>query len=281
MSHPLKCRISDSLWTALQREQERTGDSLSHIVQQALAEALDLQHHSLFQVSTIGAVVKGVFDGCTSVGDLKRHGDFGLGTFDNLDGELIMLDGHCYRAVAEGVTSEVDDDWSVPFATVTRFTADQTASIEDIASLEQLLERLDAIRPSQNLFVGLRIEGLFDRIDMRAAYKAKPGVDLVEATSNQSEYGFDSIEGTLVGMWTPEYAKAIGVPGYHLHFLSSDRTKGGHVLGLKAARLAVSMHLETDIHIGIPETHAFLEADLQDDPDAALDVAEKGFVRDR
>lgn len=281
MSHSLNCRVSDSLWNALLREQERTGDSLSHIVQQALAEALDLEHHSLFQVSTSGAVVKGVFKGCTSVGDLKRHGDFGLGTFDDLDGELIMIDGHCYRAVAEGATSEVGDDWSVPFATVTRFTADRTASFDSIVSLEQLEERLDALRPSQNVFVGLRIEGLFDRIDMRAACKAKPGEGLVEATSHQSEYGFDTIEGTLVGMWTPDYAKAIGVPGYHLHFLSKDRTKGGHVLGLRATRLDVSIHLETDIHIGIPETHAFLEADLQEDPGAALDVAEKGFVRDR
>jgi acetolactate decarboxylase len=179
------------------------------------------------------------------------------------------------------VTGEVDDDCPVPFATVTRFSSDQTATINAIDSLETLQTRLDALRPSQNVFVGLRVDGLFERIDMRAACKARPGEGLVEATGHQSKYGFDAIEGTLVGMWTPEYAKAIGVPGYHLHFLSKDRTRGGHVLGLRAARLDVAMHLETDIHIGIPETHAFLEADLQGDPAADLDVAEKGFVRDR
>ena len=281
MSHPLKCRISDSLWQALQREVERTGDSLSHVVQHALSEALDLEHHSLFQVSTSGAVVKGVFKGCTSVADLKSHGDFGLGTFEDLDGELIMLDGHCYQAGAGGNTIEAQDSWLVPFATVTRFAADRTVEVDDVGSLDELQQKLDILRPSQNIFVGLRIEGLFERIDMRAACKAQPGEGLVEATSHQSEFGFDDIEGTLVGVWTPAYAKAIGVPGYHLHFLSKDLSKGGHVLAVKAKRLSASLHLETDLHVGIPETHAFLEADLQDDPSGELNVAEKGFVKDR
>ncbi|MCP4316399.1 MAG: acetolactate decarboxylase [Hyphomicrobiales bacterium] len=281
MSHRLKCRISDSLWDALQRETARTGDSLTHMVQHALSEALGLEHHSLFQVSTSGAVVKGVFKGCTSVGDLKSHGDFGLGTFEDLDGELIMLDGHCCQAGAGGVTVEAEDSWLVPFATATRFSADRIVDIDAIASLETLQKKLDGLRPSQNIFVGFRIEGQFERIDMRAACKAMPGEGLIEATSHQSEFGFDNIEGTLVGFWTPAYAKAIGVPGYHLHFISSDHSKGGHVLGVKAARLSASLHLETDIHVGIPETTAFLEADLQDDPSSALDVAEKGFVRDR
>ncbi|MEX3010807.1 acetolactate decarboxylase [Hoeflea sp. TYP-13] len=281
MSHRLKCRISDSLWDALQRETARTGDSLSHTVQHALSEALGLEHHSLFQVSTSGAVVKGVFKGCTSVGDLKSHGDFGLGTFEDLDGELVMLDGLCYQAGAGGVAAMAEDSWLVPFATATRFSADRTAVFDGIDTLETLQEKLDGLRPSQNIFAGLRIDGLFDRIDMRAACKAQPGEGLVEATSHQSEFGFDNIEGTLVGFWTPAYAKAIGVPGYHLHFISNDRTKGGHVLGLRAKRLTASLHLETDIHVGIPETQAFLEADLQDDPSKDLDVAEKGFVRDR
>ncbi|MEM6462245.1 MAG: acetolactate decarboxylase [Pseudomonadota bacterium] len=281
MSHCLRCRVSNSLWHALQDEASRTGSSISHVVQSALSQALDLEHHSLFQVSTSGAVVKGVFKGCTSVADLKSHGDFGLGTFEDLDGELIMLDGRCYQAVADGVTREADDNWLVPFATVTRFRADHSAEIERIASLNELEQTLDRLRPSQNIFVGLRIEGVFERVDMRAACKALPGESLVEATSHQSEFGFDNIEGTLVGVWTPAYAKAIGVPGYHLHFLSKDRSRGGHVLDVKADRLSAAMHLETDIHIGIPETRSFLEADLRDDPSKALDVAEKGFVRDR
>lgn len=281
MSHHLSCRISDSLWQALRAEADRTGHSMSHIVQQALSSSLDLEHHSIFQVSTTGAIVKGVFDGCTTVGDLKSHGDFGVGTFENLDGEMMMLDGHCYQAVADGVTIEADDSWQVPFATVTRFRADRTEQIDGIDDLDSLQKRLDALRPSDNLFVGIRLDGVFDRVDMRSASKALPGEGLVEATSHQSEFGFDRIEGTIVGFWTPAFAKALNVAGYHLHFISADRTKGGHLLGVKAGKLTASLHLETDFHVSIPETETFLQADLQDDPSKALDVAEKGFVRDR
>ncbi|MCR9136103.1 MAG: acetolactate decarboxylase [Alphaproteobacteria bacterium] len=281
MSHHLNCRVSDSLWQALRAEAERTGHSISHIVQEALSSALDLEHHSIFQVSTTGAIVKGVFGGCATVADLKSHGDFGLGTFENLDGEMMMLDGHCYQAVADGVTTEAGDTWQVPFATVTRFRADQSKVIEEISDLDTLQIRLDELRPSQNVFVGLRLDGLFERIDMRAACRAQPGEGLVEATSHQSEFSFENIQGTIIGFWTPTFAKALNVAGYHLHFLSADRTVGGHVLGVKAKKLTAALHLETDFHVGIPETEAFLKADLQEDPTAALDVAEKGFVRDR
>ncbi len=281
MAHRLDSRISDSLWQALQTEVERTGHSLSHVVQHALSESLGIEHHSLFQVSTTGAVVKGIFQGCTTVGDLKEHGDFGLGTYEDLDGELVMLDGHCYQAISDGVIVEARDSWRVPFATVTRFSADQSVSVSAIDEIDTLYRQLDDLRPSENIFVGLRIDGLFDQIDMRAACKAAPGEDLVAATSHQSEYSLKNIRGTIVGFWTPSFAKALNVAGYHIHFISADRKFGGHVLGVKAAQLDVAMHLETDFHIGIPETQAFLEADLQEDPSAALDVAEKGFVRDR
>lgn len=281
MSHHLSCRVSDSLWRALHTEADRTGHSISHIVQSALSSSLDLQHHSIFQVSTTGAIVKGVFDGCTTVADLKSHGDFGLGTFENLDGEMIMLEGRCYQAVTGGVTREADDGWQVPFATVTRFRADRTEEIGGIADLETLGSKLDAHRPSDNIFVGLKLQGVFERIDMRATCKAQAGEGLVEATSHQSEFSFENIEGTIVGFWTPNFARVLNVAGYHLHFISADRTKGGHLLGVQADTLTAFAHLETDFHVSIPETESFLRADLQDDPTAALDVAERGFVRDR
>jgi acetolactate decarboxylase len=281
MTHQLGSRISDSLWQALQREVERTGHSLSHVVQRALSESLGIEHHSLFQVSTTGAVVKGIFQGCNTVGDLKEHGDFGLGTFEGLDGELVMLDGRCYQAITDGVIGEARDSWRVPFATVTRFSTDQSATVGAIDEIGTLYKQLDNLRPSENIFVGLRIDGLFKHIDMRAACKAAPGEDLISATSHQSEYSLKNIRGTLVGFWTPTFAKAINVAGYHVHFISDDRKFGGHVLGVKAAQLSVAMHFETDFHVAIPETQAFLKADLQDDPSAAIEVAEKGSVRDR
>ncbi len=133
----------------------------------------------------------------------------------------------------------------------------------------------------RTFFAGLRLDGRFRRIDLRAARRALPGEDLVAATSHQSEFGFDDVEGTLVGFWTPTYAGALNIAGYHMHFISADRSRGGHLLDLEAADLSVALHLETDLHLGMPENRAFLEADLRDDPTKALDVAEKGSARDR
>ena len=85
-------------------------------------------HDTLYQVSTIDALMQGVFDGVQPVGELKRHGDFGIGTFDALDGEMIVLDGVVYQAKADGRIYPVKDSATTPFATVTHFTKDRTAA---------------------------------------------------------------------------------------------------------------------------------------------------------
>lgn len=281
MYRQLDCKVSQSVWAALEREAEKTGHSMSHVVQEKLAAALEIEQHTIFQVSTITAVAKGLFQGCASIGDLKDHGDFGLGTFENLAGELIILDGRAYCARAQGITDEVSDKELVPFATTAYFRSDSTTALTDIKALSDLENRLDGLRPSENTFVAIRVDGLFRQIDLRAACKALPGEDLVAATEHQSEFSFQDIEGTLVGFWSPDHAKTITLSGYHLHFISADRRSGGHVLGLKASDLTAKLHTESDLHIAIPETQAFLEADLKGDPTGALNIAEKGFVRDR
>lgn len=271
----LDCRVSETLWNALEAESSRTGDSTAHIVERALANELDLRHHSLFQVSTSCALVEGVFEGCTRVHDLKVHGDFGLGTFEGLDGEMVMLDGVCYQIRGGGTVREVPDSTFVPYATITRFAADQHFQIAEAESFEELQNELDLQRPSDNLFAAFRVEGCFVNVSLRAACKAKPGEKLVDAIKHQSEFRSEQEKGTLVGFWAPQYATSIGVPGYHFHFINEAREFGGHVFNLSGKDLQVGMHVETDIHLAIPETQEFLAADLTNDTRAALERAEK------
>jgi acetolactate decarboxylase len=281
MYRDLSCRISNSLWLELNAERLRTGHSLSQIVQEKLARAFDLDHHTIFQVSTSTAITKGLFKGCATIAELKRHGDFGLGTFEDLDGEMILFEGHAYQARAGGVVIEAPDTALTPFATVTRFMPEHEVGLSGIRSQADLEERLDGLRPSENFFVGIRIDGRFDRIELRAACKAAPGEDLVAATSHQSEFAFDDIEGTLVGFWSPGHARTMAISGYHLHFISKDRTRGGHLIGVAAQHLTAQLHLETDFHVAVPETAEFLSADLRDDPSRNLEIAEHGHAGDR
>ena len=279
MSHPdsvhnLHLSLPAGLWTALQAHCASTGESPNHAVTAALAGALAIEHHTLYQVSTFGALGEGVYQGCVSVGDIRRHGDFGLGTFDGLDGEAILLDGVCWQARGDGSVQVAPDSALAPFFVATHFAAATEATFKGVASFADLCQRLDGLRPSANLFVALRLHGHFERIKVRTACKSAPGTDLVSATSHQAEFELQNISGTLVGFWSPGYARTINVPGYHLHLLSDDHRHGGHLLELEAESLQLGLHTESNLHLALPETAAFLAADLSGDPSAALATAE-------
>lgn len=276
----IECELSESVMRALVRRREEAGDSLDQVVDSLLSEALELERHSLFQVSTSNALVQGVFGGSTTVGDLKRHGDFGLGTFAGLDGEMIMIEGTCLRAMAGGSVSVASEDREVPFALVTRFAADVDETVTSEMSLTDLAGRLDELRPSENLFVGVRVDGMFDALSMRAACKAHRGEGLAEATSHQSEFESGEIRGSLVGFWAPEYTRTVSVPGYHFHFISDIRDLGGHVLDMRAHDLRIRVHTESDLHLSLPETEEFLTADLRGDHATELSQAETGHMAD-
>lgn len=274
MSPHLNISISDGLWQALQERASTSGQPVDHIVQAALADALDMEHDALYQVSTAGALLQGVYQGFVSIAELRRHGDLGLGTFDSLDGELIVLDGICYRARADGSVVVAEDDELTPFASIVHFAPDFTASIDGVTSIADLTEQLDSLRTSANETVSFRLDARFPSIEVRAACKSQPGVDLVTATSSQALFNWTDVEGTLVGFWSPQYFSAITIPGYHLHFISADRTKGGHLLDLVTERISVQINEISDVHLAIPENAAFLEADLTGDTTQALKAAE-------
>lgn len=274
MAPLLSCEVSEVVWKAIEEEQRRAGESVSVVVDRALTAGLEVERHTIFQVSTSNALVQGVFRGAVTVQDLADHGDMGLGTFEGLDGELIMVDGICYRASLGGAVNVADDGTRVPFAVITRFHSDARATIEEGSTLSGLTQLLDGLRPSENLFAAVRVEGRFERLSLRAACPAAPEEGLVEAVRHQSEFSVAQLEGTLVGFWAPIYAGAVNIPGYHFHFISSDRSSGGHVLDLSAKGLDVGVQFESELHLVMPDTPEFLQADLTGQHSAALHRAE-------
>ena len=188
----------------------------------------------LFQVSTIDALLQGVFDGFYTFEDLETHGDFGIGTFDSLDGEMIALDGDYYQIKADGVAYPVQGNMTSPFSTVTYFQADQTIAIQNASNFTVLSRQLDEQLPSRNAFYAVRIDGTFPYIKTRSVPKQeKPYPRLADAVKNQSVFEFTNVTGSVVGVWAPEFSKGLNVPGYHLHFITADRKAGGHILDLQ------------------------------------------------
>ena len=276
----LTCHISETLMQALQARSRQTGEPVAHIVMSSLADTLEVNHSTLFQVSTSTALVEGVYGGVVTIGELKQHGSFGLGTFDGLDGEMLALDGHFYQMLGDGTVREARDDARAPFAVVTEFRAERELVLDHVESFDDLTAQLDRGRDTGNLFFAVRIDGHFSELRTRALCRTPSGVSLVNATADQPEFALTDVSGTAVGFWTPLYARTINVAGWHLHFVTGDRTSGGHVLDCQATDLRVQMQDLADVRIAMPETAAFLQADLSQDPSQELDLAERGRKHD-
>jgi acetolactate decarboxylase len=274
-SHELRCSIPAGLWHALEQRSAATGEPVRHLVATALAELLDVEHQTIFQVSTVGALVEGLYEGAVRIGTLREHGDFGLGTFESLDGEMVALDGIFYRVRTDGALHPVDDDVLSPYAMITHFTADRTVSVPMCASFDELCAALDDLRDSANHFFAFRITGTFPAMHVRAACKVPEGTPLVDATALQSEWNLRDVGATLVGFWSPGYAAHFDVPGYHFHVVVDDGLRGGHLLACTTGELTVGVQRLEQLVVALPETTSFLNADLSPDPSGALDIAER------
>jgi acetolactate decarboxylase len=230
----------------------------------------------LFQTSTINALLTGLYDGETTFEDLKQHGDFGLGTFDGLDGEMVGLDGNFFQVTVDGSVHPVSGSAETPFSIVTFFRPDRTAIIEKADDYKHLTQALDNLLPSENIFYAVRIEGPFRFIRARSVPKQKtPYPPLSEVVRHQNIFEFHDIEGTLVGFRSPHYLQGINVPGYHLHFISQDRKSGGHVIECSMEGVRVALD---DIHfllLALPHTSDFYHMNLGKQSDDTLNSGEK------
>lgn len=220
----------------------------------------------VFQASTISALLEGIYDGETSFAELAEHGDFGLGTFNALDGEMTALDGTFYQATSDGAVKPAAPDMKTPFAVMIFFTPSLSIEIDEPTDYAGLTESLDRAVPSKNIFYALKAEGRFESIRLRSVPRqTKPYPPLVEAVAHQPIFDHEDLTGTLVGFRFPDYAQGLNVPGYHLHFLSQDRQVGGHVMRFSTSRAKVEIDVTSQFRMALPHDGAFLTADLTKD----------------
>src|SRR3984957_16660192 len=235
--------IPSSLDIAARDSAANRRTSLDNLVGAALGEYLEPDRNRLYQFFTSTALVDGVAQGAVSAQTLLEHGDFGLGTFENLDGEMVILDGAIYQVRGDGSVKHREDDFRIPFAVVTRFQEEAGFELQAIRCMKGLELACDPYRESDNLFYALRIDGAFETMHARAVSGVASGTRLVDAAKEQKEFHFNNIEGSLVCLWSPSYSSAFNVPGYHLHFISKDHAQGGHVFDCSAKTLRVGLQM--------------------------------------
>ncbi len=218
---------------------------------------------SLFLCAPISALDDGVYRQRIPLKTIREHGDFAAGTFDDLDGELVMLDGRTYQLTAGGHVNEVGDDATTPFACVTYFEPishdDLTVEMEWGDFRDWIMDLL----PSPNLVYALRIEGRFAEVTVDA--RSAPATEVPDVVAvDDAEAGvrrgaaapavvtFTEVDGVLAGFYTPGYLRSLNRPGLHLNFLSADRGRGGHLLECRPRQARAQVQFLTGVELGLP-----------------------------
>ena len=203
------------------------------------------ERESLNQVALLQSLAQGYFGGTVTVRDMRSLGDVGIGTFEGLNGEMIMLDGTVYQALGDGRVIVADDKTAVPYATVTYFDNDLAVDLKDVkdkAAFEKILN--DTVKKcGENSFYMIKLHTEFSSVLFRSEYGSqKPYPTLVEALKGkQTEFTAKNIKGTLVGLYCPNYMGGLNTPGWHFHFISDDRKQGGHILELSLKKGTVEL----------------------------------------
>jgi len=231
----------------------------------------------LYQVGTIRSLLNGVYEGDVRFDELAYYGDFGIGTFDAVNGEMIALDGHFYRIDAEGKAHLVLPQMKTPFALVTHFKKTYGTVLEGFDSLGALQTKIASIFESHNIIYALCLNGDFTHIDVRSEHPQPQGHKPLSETISQVQttFSFDDISGTAVGFWFPEYMKAINVPGFHFHFLDASRRVGGHLFDLKLQSGTLEIMPLYDFGMHLIHTPLFEYVNLDNEDDASIKKVEK------
>jgi acetolactate decarboxylase len=210
-------------------------------------------HHTLLQTSTVDALLEGKYEGDVSFAELGTHGDFGLGTFDALDGEMICLDGSFYQIKSDGRAYAVEGKARTPFAVVTTFEPDFSQELSTPMDFETLCDYVDGVVGGGAVCCAIRVDGRFEYVKTRSVPRQhKPYPPLVEVVENQPTFELRDVSGSLIGFRFPDYAQGLNVSGYHFHFITVDRTAGGHVLGCTLTRGELYIDHEGDLRLELP-----------------------------
>jgi acetolactate decarboxylase len=209
--------------------------------------------HAVFQTSTFDAMLDGRYDGDVTFAELRERGDLGLGTLDALDGEMIAVDGHFYSAATDGSVREVAPEERTPFAVVTPFAPAVRFRVHGTLDHDQLLARLDDAVDDPAICYAVRVDGRFPRVLARSVPRQRrPYPPLADAVKQEREFEFANVVGTVVGFRFPDYAQGINVPGYHLHFVTDDRTRGGHLLDCTVVDPELQVDHTSHLHMELP-----------------------------
>ncbi len=211
------------------------------------------------------AFVNKIFEGNLTAKELKTKGDIGLGSYNLLDGELIMLDGILYQATEDGKVIKAPDDAKIVYANATFFDEDQSFKIDKAENYASLREQINTELPSRNIFYGFKIHGDFKKMKCGGLNKQdKPFIDGLDVLiPKRPIFERENFSGTMVGFFCPEFIGNINVAAYHLHFISDDEQFAGHVMEFEAENLEVEIDYIYEYQFVLPDSKEYLDGNFE------------------
>ncbi|KAA9002703.1 acetolactate decarboxylase [Affinibrenneria salicis] len=220
----------------------------------------------IYQTSLMSGLISGVYEGPTTMADLLKHGDFGIGTFNDLDGELVAMNSKIFQLRGDGSARAAHPEQKTPFAVMTFFRPTEEILFERQTDRASIHKKIDEIVGTDNLFCALRIDGKFGYVETRTVPRQeRPYKPMLEAIAEQPTFHFEHRDGAIIGFRSPAYTQGINVAGYHEHFITDDRTGGGHVLDYQLEEGKVTFGVIAKLIIDLPQDSDFLSANLSPD----------------
>ncbi len=224
-----------------------------------------MKENKLFQVGTLNSLMMGDYHGEVTVKDLLKEGNIGIGTYHGLDGEAIIFGGKAYNGRADGKVYPMKDDDRLPFSTVCHF--DESAEEHQVSfdDIEGFKKEMEAYLPSHNYFYMIKMEGTFS-VRVRSCFRQEePYEPLYKVAKDQREFGYEEIEGYVIGVYCPNYVEGMNLPGWHIHFLSKDLSKGGHILKVSGKNVSFKLNELNGWNVYLPHTEGFSSWNLTED----------------
>lgn len=204
----------------------------------------------LRQIGTYDYLVSPDYDGLGPLGDATSGATIGLGTFDHLNGELVMLGGTIYRVPTTGVPIEVSPSTRTPFVQAIDFTPQSKARVARGTECADLGPVITELAGTTNGIIAVRVHGTFKKLTTRSVPRqSKPYPPLSEVVAEQVEFDLGRAKATLVGFWQGPSMAGVGAPGLHLHGLTTDRDAGGHVLSCTVGKVRIAVQTTSGVII--------------------------------
>lgn len=240
-----------------------------------------MESNKIYQVSTLQALALGYTRSVVTVEEMLKHGDTGLGTFEHVDGEMIILDGVCYQARQDGSIVRSENSAGVPFAVAGSVKNGRSIDMGEILDIDAIKMELTVLIEEDfglNSIHVARIDGWFNTIHARAGapYRSQHVTLKNILSKTQKDFTFENLHGTLVCVYYPDYMDGINASGWHMHFVSQDRTLGGHVFAASMSSGKCLLQKMDRIEIQLPTEPAFDTYALKEASQDEIEEVEQG-----